>query len=492
MRKMWKRIVSILTIMSLFSGTVSVYAGATNTIKIGDRIQLHSNYNSYVSSDSKVAYVSKKGYVTGKQKGTATISLKKGNKVVSTKKIQVIPDEKKPNLEVAIDELEIKNIQCIEQEIVDEKSAVSKGQEDSSVVQDETMATDEESAQDTKEELERKYDVSITLKNNSSIKISKIIVEGMLGAKRYSFQFRNIQPKQEKQSKIVILSKDILNKSKFQKKKVKVYIGEMVYEYDEKNQKVRYEYSKKDKKPPVIYGLIEKNSYSGKTAFQTVYTNEPYDYFKYVKASDNRDTKVELTVDTSKVNFQKKGTYTITYIAKDRAGNVTKAKAKIAVRTHDKVDQMADKILKKIIKKEWSDEKKAIAIYDYIRSYMTYSVTGRKSSWEEEAMYGFVNRRGDCITHCMMSRMLLTRAGIPNLDIENIKHTGKRKHWWNMAYVNGGFYHFDTIKRLKNPRFCLVTDKQIRAYSRARTNTHLWDRKIVPKSAEKEISKIFP
>lgn len=321
MRKMWKRIVSILTVVAFFSGTVSVYAGATNTI-------------------------------------------------------QVISNENQPNLEVDTDELEIKNIQCIEEEKRAEKSSVSK--------------------------------------------------------------------------------------------------------------------EKKDKTPPVIYGLIEKNSYSRKTAFQTVYTNEPYDYFKYVKASDNRDKKVELTVDTSKVNFQKKGTYTITYIAKDRAGNVAKAKAKIAVRTHDKVDQMADKILKKIIKKEWSDEKKAIAIYDYIRSYMTYSVTGRKSSWEEEAMYGFVNRRGDCITHCMMSRMLLTRAGIPNLDIENIKHTGKRKHWWNMAYVNGGFYHFDTIKRLKNPRFCLVTDKQIRAYSRARTNTHLWDRKIVPKSAEKEISKIFP
>ena len=57
--------------------------------------------------------------------------------------------------------------------------------------------------------------------------------------------------------------------------------------------------------------------------------------------------------------------YTITYTAEDKAGNVSKKTAKIAVRVNDSLDQMADTVLGRIIKKDWSDRKKATAIYNY-------------------------------------------------------------------------------------------------------------------------------
>lgn len=77
-------------------------------------------------------------------------------------------------------------------------------------------------------------------------------------------------------------------------------------------------------------------------------------------AQDNRDAKITLKVDTSKVNFKKKGTYTITYTAEDKAGNVNKKTAKIAVRVNDSLDQMADTVLGRIIKKTGRIRKKRL------------------------------------------------------------------------------------------------------------------------------------
>ena len=59
-----------------------------------------------------------------------------------------------------------------------------------------------------------------------------------------------------------------------------------------------------------------------------------------------------------------------------------------------------------------------------------------------------------------VSRALLTRAGIPNIEVTRVQGYGH--HWWNMAYVNGGFYHFDTCPRKAGGRFCLVTDAQLK------------------------------
>lgn len=89
-------------------------------------------------------------------------------------------------------------------------------------------------------------------------------------------------------------------------------------------------------------------------------------------AQDNRDAKITLKVDTSKVNFKKKGTYTITYTAEDKAGNVSKKTAKIAVRVNDSLDQMADTVLGRIIKKTGRIGKSDCYLQLYKRSYCLY------------------------------------------------------------------------------------------------------------------------
>ena len=71
-------------------------------------------------------------------------------------------------------------------------------------------------------------------------------------------------------------------------------------------------------------------------------------------ASDDREDKVFLSVNTKKVEFKKPGIYTITYVAKDKAGNVSRKNAKIEIRKAEEVDALAEKVLFVIDKEHWT------------------------------------------------------------------------------------------------------------------------------------------
>ena len=334
----------------------------------------------------------------------------------------------------------------------------------------------------------------MNVKNKSKADIRKLVLTGKSDGKTLTFTAKNL-----KAGKTVSLSKsfELTGKTErdlpeFQCQKLQVYAKGMVSTYRYASGKLSSDYATPDKKAPVIGGFVGKNSYNGNIPYQTVYSDQEktYDYFKYVGVKDNRDAKVTLKVDTSKVNFKKKGTYTITYMAEDKAGNVSKKTAKIAVRVNDSLDQMADTVLGRIIKKDWSNQKKATAIYNYTRGHIAYTGNSNKSSWEKEASNGLRYGRGDCFTYYCVSRALLTRAGIPNIEVTRVQGYGH--HWWNMAYVNGGFYHFDTCPRKAGGRFCLVTDAQLKHYSATvGGRSHIWAYNKKPKSPKNVLSSIF-
>lgn len=331
------------------------------------------------------------------------------------------------------------------------------------------------------------YTVQVTIKNNSKNIVKKVILEGTIDKTNVEFTFNSV-----KAGKTITDVKEISTAEKepeFKATKLSVYSASMVSVYDYNKKQLSYNYGTKDTATPVISGFIETNSYNEGIPYQVVYKGEKYNYFKYVKAEDDRDGDVSLTVDTSKVDFQKKGIYTITYIAKDKEGNTSKTKAKIGIRVNDDFDKMAESVLKNIIKTDWSDQKKATAIYNYTRGHIAYTGTSDKSSWEKAARDGLRSGRGDCYTYYAVSRLLLTKAGIPNIKVTRVKGVGR--HWWNMAYVKGGFYHFDTCPRRVGGRFCLVTDDQLKSYSKNRGgNSHIWDYDNKPKTPAKKISSI--
>lgn len=454
-----------LLLSFVFGGAGDVQA-AVKQVKLGRAISVAQKGAAYTSSDKTVAYVSSQGRVTGKKVGQAVITVKKGKKTTKYT-VKVKADGAKKGIAVCPDEIRI-----------------TKNKTEYA-----------ETAENGADKGTKKYDfrVTVKVKNTGSSAAKKIRLTGMVGDQEVTLDFGKVKAKAGKEAAATGRTK--YSDREFTPERLEVYSGQMVSVYDYSSGSLSLQYGTVDKTKPVISGFIGEDSYNKdsrgkKIPCQVVYSDDKdYDWFKYVNAADDRDSKVELTVDTSKVNFRKTGNYTVTYIARDKAGNEAKAKATIGIKVPGSLEREADDVLRDIIKPSWSDTKKAKAIYSYIRGNLFYTGSSDKSDWEKEARRGLINGYGDCFTYYAVARALLTRAGIPNIEVTRVK--GHGRHWWNMAYVQGGFYHFDACPRRRGGKFCLVTDSQLKAYSRSYGNSHIWDYDKKPKSAKKKISSIF-
>lgn len=277
--------------------------------------------------------------------------------------------------------------------------------------------------------------------------------------------------------------------SAMQLKTIRLYAGTALYTYDTATNKGKTSWGTEDKKPPVISGWTGKNSYRGNDAFLVCFSDkkDKFDFTKYVSATDDRDGNVKVKADTSKINWEKDGIYKVTYTAADKAGNRTSAWAKVQVFVSGTAEQFADRVLSSITKKNWSDEKKCRAIYKYVRGHCAYVGTGSHASWKTAAVNGLRYQSGDCFTYYSVAKLLLTRAGIPNITVTRYPSRKGYQHWWNLALVKNEWYHFDTTPRKKNADFCLVTDAQLWGYSSGSTFRFQTDK--YPKRAKKKISK---
>ena len=111
---------------------------------------------------------------------------------------------------------------------------------------------------------------------------------------------------------------------------------------------------------------------------------------------------------------------------------------------------------------------------------MAYVDSNDHASWERSSLYAIRYNSGNCFCYYALSRLLLTRCGIPNQPVP--RYRGHGHHWWNFVYIKGSWYHFDTTPRRRNGYFCLWTDARLTAYSNRAGNSHIWNRKWVPKS----------
>lgn len=224
-----------------------------------------------------------------------------------------------------------------------------------------------------------------------------------------------------------------------------------------------------DLEPPVIAGVMN----------HSVYVGETLAYRKGVTVTDNRDEKVELTIDSSGVDLSKVGEYKATYSAIDSSGN--KATKTITVTvveksvSEDTVYALADKVLANIIKGDMTAKQKAEAIYKWVRGGFQYRGQPASGDWLKSAYEGLTRKSGDCYVYYAVSRALLTRVGIDNIEI--VRTDGG--HYWNMVNYGTGWYHFDTCPRRTGGTFCLLTDAEIEAYS-AKYNSHYWDKSLYP------------
>lgn len=461
---------------------------ADGTMLVGDRafVKCGKEGVRYESSDTSVAYVSETGVVTAKKPGKVHIKVLPPKNKVGTYRtrdlqLQVKKKNKFPNLSVALDELAVG------------EPSLASGNAGELI-----LRVSVKSHADAKvKKIKLVYDMTADELMQAAAPATGEAVKGVSDTKQIHKKLvlmaKGIKPGGRKVLKISLgkADKDSVN---LHLKKYVLWSGaaKVSYQYKEKvASKVKYHFGwgTKDKKPPVITGWVKNRSiYNGEPCL-VCYTDKKnsYNFKKYVKAKDERRGKVKLSVDTSKVNWNKDGIYKVWYTATDKAGNSRKTWAKIQVTKPGRLESIADQVMAQISHKSWSDTKKARAIYSYVKSHCTYTNSGSHSNWKAVAIEGFLYHSGDCFTYYAMARALLSRAGIPNLTVTRYPLRSSSHHWWSLAYVNGGWYHLDTTPRARGGYFCLVTDAQLAAYRDS--GAFRFDSSKYPKRASKVISK---
>ncbi|MDR1070230.1 MAG: hypothetical protein LBL37_05590 [Gracilibacteraceae bacterium] len=223
---------------------------------------------------------------------------------------------------------------------------------------------------------------------------------------------------------------------------------------------------RRDEEPPVITGARDHAVLVGGRA----------DLRTGVAALDDRDGQVEVTVDSSAVDFDRSGRYPVYYAAADQSGNQSQATVYVAVGeiTDEYVYGLADQVLSKIITAGMSDREIVKQIHDWVRANNLYLDYGEKGNVLRGAYNAFTAGRGDCYTFYAVSEVLLTRAGIENIGVR--RAGGPAEHYWNLIFIDGGWYHYDASPYFIYFDGSIFTESQARQYTQARDpRRHYYD-----------------
>ena len=199
---------------------------------------------------------------------------------------------------------------------------------------------------------------------------------------------------------------------------------------------------------PTIYGA--RNRYS--------YVNEAVAYMKDISAEDECDGEVAVTVDTSKVNPEKLGTYSVTYTATDRAGNTASKTVKFTFVeskvTEEEAEAVAQEILKKVLKDGMTLGEQVEALYNYVFKNVHYINSSNKKDWRSEAVRGLTTGYGDCFTSYACLRLLLEHTGAELMSVE--RYGGRTHHYWMLVNLGSGWYHVDACNTGKAKKRCFM------------------------------------
>ncbi len=235
---------------------------------------------------------------------------------------------------------------------------------------------------------------------------------------------------------------------------------------------------RKDTEPPVISGAYDRQVAMGETI----------SYKKNIEVTDNRDTDLTFEVDNSKVNLKQEGTYPVIYSAQDAAGNRATRKINLTVKqaavSQEQVNGLCDSILAKITNETMSKKEKARAIYQWSRGNISYTGDSDKSDWLAEAYRGITRKQGDCFTYFSVSKAMLTRVGIDNMDITRVG--GRTRHYWSLINCGDGWYHFDSCPNKDHRETFMMTDSEVERLTGIRGNNYYtFDKARYPRTPAK-------
>ncbi len=221
------------------------------------------------------------------------------------------------------------------------------------------------------------------------------------------------------------------------------------------------------------------------------------EYKPYVTLTDNCAGELSFEVDESGLDLSAVGEYTVLICGVDRAGNKSE---KVAVTVNvvdaydsDVLDELLDGIVDDLDAEGKTREQLCREIYKFVRSELEYTGESDKGDPRRAAYYALTGGGGDCYSYFALSKLLFERCGIESLDIERLPDKSGEMHFWSLVNISDTdgerWYHFDATE-LRADRYdhsgCLLTEKQINAYSKAREGFYLYDSSSYP-TADTEI-----
>ena len=216
-------------------------------------------------------------------------------------------------------------------------------------------------------------------------------------------------------------------------------------------------------------------------------------YRQGLVVTDNCCGEIQLSVDSSHVITGTIGDYPVYYTAADASGNVSHAETVIHLYassvTEEMLNHRVDSIISKIITPTMNTESRLREVYSYIRSHVSYVSDSDKSAWVRAAYDTlFVTSSGDCFDFFAAAKIFLIRLGIPFYEIQRSPGVTSDTHYWLLVNIGTAddprWYHYDCT-RLRDDYIldCLLTDKQVNAYTRVRPGFYAYDTSQYPASS---------
>ena len=222
-------------------------------------------------------------------------------------------------------------------------------------------------------------------------------------------------------------------------------------------------------------------------------------YKKYVVVTDDRDEDPQLAINSSKVDINKPGSYTVLYQAKDDAGNKSEVfKLTYVVKskqyTEDKLMSMiSEKVLEIGITDGMSKQKKVEKIFNYVHNLFRYSDDSNipnidrskwKTDWIEEAIRTINDEAGDCYSYYSLSKAFFEYYDIENIGImRSPSSTLEGTHYWSIVNIgeNGAdrWYYYDATRLAGSfgdgsNSACLITQETLNTHKTSKGATDFY------------------
>ncbi len=223
------------------------------------------------------------------------------------------------------------------------------------------------------------------------------------------------------------------------------------------------------------------------------------EYKPYVTLSDNCIGELSFEVDESELRLDEVGEYDVYIVGVDRVGNKSE-RVRVSVKVveaydEDALDEMLDEMVEDIDPEGKSREQICREIYKLVRKTLVYTGSSDKGDIKRAAYSALIGGGGDCYSYFALTKLLLERCGVPSLDVERIPARAEGAHFWHIVNIGDDdgdrWYHLDTTE-LRADRYdhsgCLLTEKQIGAYSKARRDFYRYDSNGYPTITEEIIT----